>query len=382
MFKVSVIVPIFGAAEHLGECLQSIRCQTLKDVEIICVYCSGDQSRCREMLERYMDEDDRIVTVEIPEADGGKALNDGIENALGEYVGFMFPDDHAALDLYENYYRAAEENEADFVRADFYRVFTEGSHDVRQIYCRLSEDPADYNKVFDPGENNKALYFLPDIFCGIYRRSFLRDFDIRFHEASGDTIRDEGFFFQTSVFGKRAMLIDKAGYYRCCGDAGSMTDDPRKVYAADIEYDFIRDVFMNHPDIWEKVKRVYWKKRFVDTLLSIDTIAPEYRKEYCRNMSRELNAAQKDGMIRYVDYGEKYWPQMLMILKDPDTFAASTLGLVEVPKLQEDYVVDITRLKRDSKRLQDVLNSNSYKLGFALTQFPRKVKESLKNRLK
>ena len=97
-------------------------------------------------------------------------------------------------------------------------------------------------------------------------------------------------------------------------------------------------------------------------------------------MSRELNAAQKDRLIRYEDYGEKYWPQMQLILKDPDTFAVSTLGLVEIPKVEEDYVVNIRKLQQDSKRLREVLNSTSYKLGFKLTSLPRRIKEHLKNR--
>ena len=380
MTKVSIIVPVCGKAEHLSECLQSLRCQTLKDIEILCVYGGEDQSCYREMFRQYMDEDERIYATEISAADCGRALNTGIENAIGEYVGFMFPDDHAALDFYENCYRAAEENEADFVRADFYRVSVEGTKDVRQTYCRLSEDTEDYNKVFAPEETAKALYHLPEIACGIYRKSFLREHDIRFHENAGDAVRDEGFFFQSCVFGKRAMLLDKAGYYKRGGESDCVTVEPAKVYAADIEYDFIRDVLMDHPGVWEKVTRIYWKKRFIDTLAALDRTAPEFRKEYCRNMSRELNAAQKDRLIRYEDYGEKYWPQMQMILKDPDTFAVSSLGLVEIPKVEEDYVVNINKLKQDSKRLQEVLNSTSYKLGFKLTSLPRRIKEHLKNR--
>lgn len=380
MTKVSVIIPVCGKAEHLSECLQSLRCQTLKDIEILCVYGGEDQSCYREMLRQYMDEDERIYATGISAADCGKALNTGIEDAVGEYVGFMFPDDHASLDFYENCYRAAEENEADFVRTDFYRVSAEKTRDVKQIYCRISEDSEDYNKVIDPEENQKALYYLPDVGCGIYRKSFLREHDIRFHEASGDTIRDEGFFFQTCVFGKRAVLLDKAGYYRRDGESDCAAADPDKVYAADIEYDFIRDVLMDHPGVWGKVNRIYWKKRFIDTLAALDRTAPEFRKEYCRNMSRELNAAQKDRLIRYEDYGEKYWPQMQLILKDPDTFAVSTLGLVEIPKVEEDYVVNIRKLQQDSKRLQEVLNSTSYKLGFKLTSLPRRIKEHLKNR--
>ena len=35
--KVSVIIPVFNAEKYLGECLDSVLGQTLKDIEVICV---------------------------------------------------------------------------------------------------------------------------------------------------------------------------------------------------------------------------------------------------------------------------------------------------------------------------------------------------------
>ena len=35
--KISVIIPVYNVEKYLGECLDSIVNQTLKDIEIICV---------------------------------------------------------------------------------------------------------------------------------------------------------------------------------------------------------------------------------------------------------------------------------------------------------------------------------------------------------
>ena len=35
--KVSVIIPVYNAEEHLRQCLASVMDQTLKEIEIICV---------------------------------------------------------------------------------------------------------------------------------------------------------------------------------------------------------------------------------------------------------------------------------------------------------------------------------------------------------
>lgn len=37
MVKISIIVPIYNAEKYLEQCLQSIKNQTLKDIEVICV---------------------------------------------------------------------------------------------------------------------------------------------------------------------------------------------------------------------------------------------------------------------------------------------------------------------------------------------------------
>jgi glycosyltransferase involved in cell wall biosynthesis len=37
MKKVSIVLPVYNVSQYLKECLDSVICQTLKDIEIICV---------------------------------------------------------------------------------------------------------------------------------------------------------------------------------------------------------------------------------------------------------------------------------------------------------------------------------------------------------
>ena len=60
MVKVSVIIPVYNVAPYLGECLDSVLQQTLKDIEIVCVDdCSTDNSSflLKNMLNQIFESD-------------------------------------------------------------------------------------------------------------------------------------------------------------------------------------------------------------------------------------------------------------------------------------------------------------------------------------
>ncbi len=44
MIKVSVIIPVYNSDKYIRKCIESIRFQTLRNIEIICIDdCSIDQ---------------------------------------------------------------------------------------------------------------------------------------------------------------------------------------------------------------------------------------------------------------------------------------------------------------------------------------------------
>ena len=65
MKKVSVIIPIYNVEKYLGECLDSVLAQTLREIEIICV---NDQSPdgSEAILEEYAAKDSRIIVLKNP----------------------------------------------------------------------------------------------------------------------------------------------------------------------------------------------------------------------------------------------------------------------------------------------------------------------------
>ena len=103
MAKVSIIVPTYNVEQYLPECMESIVGQTLKDLEIICVN-DGSTDSSLDILKKYAAADDRIIIIDKKNEGYGRAMNDGLDRATGEYVGIVEPDDYVDLHMYEDLY--------------------------------------------------------------------------------------------------------------------------------------------------------------------------------------------------------------------------------------------------------------------------------------
>jgi GT2 family glycosyltransferase len=88
---VSVVIPAYNCANHLGETLASVFAQTLPAHEVIVV---NDGSPDTEELERVIEPHrDRIVYIKQDNRGPSAARNAAIGRAQGEYVAFLDSDD-------------------------------------------------------------------------------------------------------------------------------------------------------------------------------------------------------------------------------------------------------------------------------------------------
>ncbi len=144
MVKVSVIVPIFNAAQYLEQCLDSIVNQTLKEIEIILID-DGSTDNSAEICKSCLS--DSRVTYYHKENEGlAAARDDGMKLAKGEYIGFVDSDDWIEPDMYEKMYTAAKSNDSDVVFCNciqnengyrFSREIPVGAYDREKIKTEL-----------------------------------------------------------------------------------------------------------------------------------------------------------------------------------------------------------------------------------------------------
>ena len=120
---VSVIVPIFNAEPYLARCLESILCQTHRDLQVILVN-DGSTDNSLAISEHYAQTDTRIEVYSQPNAGQSAARNNGMRHASGKYLSFIDADDYIDPDFYETLLHACQPD-TDVVQIGYRRVQAE-----------------------------------------------------------------------------------------------------------------------------------------------------------------------------------------------------------------------------------------------------------------
>lgn len=309
MVKVSVIVPVYNAEQYLAQCLDSILAQTLKEIEVVCVD-DGSVDRSGEILDQYALRDERVKVLHRENRGYGAAMNAGLDASIGAYVGIVESDDCILPEMYQTLYQEADAGKLDVVKSDAC-FWYENIGYQRNIHSAYLDSY--YDKILEDIDRNTFFDFYMNIWTGIYKREFLTGEGIRFHESSGASYQDNGFWLQTLLYCKRAKWISKAFYlYRQDNELSSVRSRD-KVFAMTREYEYVEALLLERKDYQHLPYCYYYKLlRHKGNFLRI---ADEHKREFSRQVQRDY--------IKYKGYIKGFheldrWLQKLA--SDPDGF--------------------------------------------------------------
>ena len=111
---ISVIIPVYNMADRIGRCLDSIVCQSFKDIEIILID-DGSTDGTADVVKEYTIADSRIICVRQENSGVSAARNLGIGKASGDYILFIDADDEIEEDYLRNIADKARSTDADIL---------------------------------------------------------------------------------------------------------------------------------------------------------------------------------------------------------------------------------------------------------------------------
>ena len=116
--KISIITPIYNNNLNLKKCLDNIKNQTLKDIEIICIK-DDSSNNILEYLMEYIN-DNRFIFRRNKNSGNIDSINMGMEFISGKYIGIVESDEYVDINMFENLYKYTYNNNIDIVRYNYH----------------------------------------------------------------------------------------------------------------------------------------------------------------------------------------------------------------------------------------------------------------------
>ena len=284
MAKISIIMPIYNDSNLLDKSISSILNQTLDDIEIICVD-DGSTDDSLEVLNSFADRYDFVKVFTQENQGSGKARNNGISKATGQYIGFLDADDYfISDDALEKLFEVADKNNADFVSGNIKLVDENGNYSPFTHLDYFTE----YGVIL-PQE-----YGIPwSFYKNIYKRDFLIENGIEFP----DLIRGQDPVFLAEILSKideiYTVPVDVYAYLYI--DGFVKVNSPRRIHDHLMHYKMVFD-YMSDPKFYKVVHK------FRHEMMGfIDLMGPE-RAEMVIESIRDIFSEDLDILNTCEDY--------------------------------------------------------------------------------
>lgn len=199
MVKISVIIPVYNREKYIGECLNSVLSQTLKEIEVICID-DGSADGTYDILMDYSREYNNVIVLRQENQGSGPARNKGIECARGKYICFMDSDDYYAQDCaLEHLYINAEENHALACRGNFLSIWENG--EIKKALPWFTQ-----KKMLSYKEDGDFSHYQ----CHIFSSKLIHENNIRF--PAYRRFQDPPFFLKVMSCAQNFLVIDEPIY--------------------------------------------------------------------------------------------------------------------------------------------------------------------------
>lgn len=290
--KVSIIVPIYNVEKYLRECIDSIVNQTLKEIQIILVD-DGSPDGCPAICDEYAAKDNRIKVIHKQNGGYGSAINRGLLEASGEYVGIIESDDYADLRMYELMYNKIIEKEAEVVVCDFFYL-DDSENKVMRRYIYDKNVYFDENNCFNihtsPSIINKKAF----PWNKLYKKEFLVKNKIRMKEDRG-SYEDQP--WNAEVLSK-AKIITYTNipllFYRLDSNASSTNTGNRSMIKFIKRKAQAREILINNGVFTSYVKEYFYLTIYYGCLYFYKRIEKEFKKEYFYEMKELFKLSRFD----------------------------------------------------------------------------------------
>lgn len=165
MPTVSLVIPVYNVESYLERCLESVKNQTYKNIEIILVN-DGSTDGSGEICKKFVSKEIRAKVIHQKNAGLSEARNTGLKYISGDFVMFVDSDDWLELDAVEFLLEQAIKQNADMVVGGVYRTSDVVNHQ-KSFHTSELLTQEEYAKRYFKIESQTIEYY---VWNKLYRR--------------------------------------------------------------------------------------------------------------------------------------------------------------------------------------------------------------------
>ena len=151
--KVSIVVPVYNVQDYVLRCLESLKKQTYKEIEIVIVD-DGSTDKSGKICDEFAKKEKRAKVFHKKNGGLSDARNYGISKSSGELIAFVDSDDYVGEGFIDEMVDVMENDGSDIVVCGYDKSLPEGGvvNGPEAVYnCLIRQDNVDivaWNKLY------------------------------------------------------------------------------------------------------------------------------------------------------------------------------------------------------------------------------------------
>ena len=291
-YLISIIVPIYNVDKYLEECIESLRNQTYKNLEIILIN-DGSTDNSEQICRQEAKQDNRIVFINKKNGGSASAKNIGLKIAKGDYIAFVDSDDFIELDMIEYMVNTIKKYNSDIVQCKLRDYYTNTIYFKQEEINEKSMDVKEFlYLILKQWENS--------LFCNkLFKREVIEN--VFFKE--GRCIDDEFFTYKCAINSKSIVTSNKIVYNYRMRKSGVMKSESSQKQILKDRVDYLYERY-------ERVRKIYkdLDKDFLEHLLTyyliiskdyyVDEKLLDYMKDNLKSIKGKIITSNIDIRIK------------------------------------------------------------------------------------
>ena len=231
------------------------------------------------ICDEYKNHDNRVIVIHKKNEGAGKARNDGLKIAQGDFIGFVDSDDFIDRTMYSTMISIAEESNADIVQCGHEKISESGTLIFRSNYQNIYLD--DKEKCFE--EYCKQINVDNYSPTKIYRKSILGDTEFGNLHYSEDAI-----FIMNAFINCNILAVINKPFYKYIQTTMSTCRRPFNsnvldtVKAGEILYDKCSSVFPQFSSYFALYAAKWAKYCYCNVYMNNETLATQLWSTYIK----------------------------------------------------------------------------------------------------